>query len=158
MREVRVVAASYLTAWDEALSNSEINKMNRGCGKLGSSIRRKYYNTHAMNRVLFAIQLDNLDNAHLEQFVHSGHLVGHAEDVLDCLGHSAVRQEHKRVPLARRIGFGSEECLNELRCIGNEVLEFAVDSIDGENGVFANVRMPMLQTRSADGDERFEEF
>lgn len=48
--------------------------------------------------------------------------------------------------------------MNEFRCVRYEVLEFAIDGVDGKYGVLANIRMPMLETGPAEGDERLEEF
>jgi hypothetical protein len=42
--------------------------------------------------------------------------------------------------------------MHELGCIGNEVLELAVDGVDGEDGVLADVGMAVLETGADDGD------
>ena len=89
-------------------------------------------------------------------FVHTRDLVEHLQDVLHCLRHRAVRQEHERVSLARRVGLGNEECLNEFRRIGDEVLKFAVDRVDGEDGILPDVGVTVLETGSTDGDEGLE--
>ena len=65
-----------------------------------------------MGRVLFTIQLDNLDDAHLKQLVHVWDLVEVLQDILHGLGHSAVRQEHKSVSFASGVRLGGEERLN----------------------------------------------
>lgn len=65
-----------------------------------------------MNRVSFTVQLDNLYDAHLKQFVHAWNLVEVLQDILHSFGHSAVRQEHKSVSFASGIRFGSKECLD----------------------------------------------
>lgn len=51
-----------------------------------------------MDRIPFAVQLDDLDDAHLEQLVHVRNLVEMLQDVFHSLGHGAVRQEHESVP------------------------------------------------------------
>lgn len=38
------------------------------------------------------------------------------------------------------------------------MLELAVDGVDGEDSVFADVRLPVLQAGTAGGDKRFEEL
>lgn len=69
-----------------------------------------------------------------------------------------MRQEHKRVTLARRIALHSEEGLEELWCVRNEGLVFAVDGVDGKDGVFADVGVTVLEAGATDWDERLEEF
>ena len=73
---------------------------------------QKVWLTDPMNRVPFAVQFDNLDDAHLKQLVHVWNLVEVVEDVLYSLGHGAVRQEHESVSFASGIRLGSEECLD----------------------------------------------
>jgi hypothetical protein len=109
-----------------------------------------------MHRVLLTIQLDNLDNTHLQQLVHRRDLIKHAQHIFHSLGHRAISQKHESVPFTRRVRFGSEEGLNEFRRVGDEVLEFAVDGVYGKDGVLADVGMAMFETGSADGDEWFE--
>lgn len=92
-----------------------------------------------MNRILFAIQFYNLNNAHLQQFIHPRDLVGHAQNVLYCLRHSAVSKEDERVPLACCIRFSGEESFNEFRRVRYEVFEFPIDGIDGKDSVLANI-------------------
>ena len=48
--------------------------------------------------------------------------------------------------------------MHELGGVGDEVLKLAVDGVDSEHGVFADVRVPVLQAGAAGGDEGFEEF
>ena len=69
-----------------------------------------------------------------------------------------MRQEHKCVPLARRVRLGREERLHEFRSIGYEVLEFAVDCVDREDGVFADVGVAVFEAGTADWDKWLEEF
>ena len=111
-----------------------------------------------MRRLLLAIQPNHLNNAHLQQLVHPRDLVEHRDDVLDGLGHRALREEHERIPLARRVRLGGEERLDELGRVGDEVLELAVDRVHGEDGVLAHVRVPVLEARAARRDERLEEL
>ena len=106
-------AASYFTACDEEFSNSDTRRMNRGCrregqGKYGKKIRL----TDPVDRVPLAVQLDDLDDAHLKQLVHVWDLVEVLQDVFHSLGHSAVRQENKSVSFASGIRLGGEKCLD----------------------------------------------
>lgn len=64
-------------------------------------------------------------------------------------------EEHESVALARRVRFGDEERVHELRGIGNEVLEFAIDGVEGEDGILPDIRMPVFETRSTRWNERF---
>ena len=105
-----------------------------------------------------AVLPDDLNDAHLQQLVHPRDLVEHRHDVLDGLGHRALREEHERIPLARRVRLGGEERLDELRRVGDEVLELAVDRVHGEDGVLAHVRVPVLEARAARRDERLKEL
>ena len=109
-----------------------------------------------MRRLLLAIQPNHLDDAHLQQLVHGRDLVKHLQDVLDSLRHGALREEHERIPLARRVRLGGEERLDELGRVGDEVLELAVDRVHGEDGVLAHVRVPVLEACAARRDERLE--
>ena len=110
---MRIPAASYFTACDEELSNSDVRRMNRGCRRRGQDVfGQKVWLTDPVNRVPFAVQLNNLDDAHLKQLVHVGDLVEVLQDILHSLGHSAVRQKHKRVSFASRIRLGGEERLD----------------------------------------------
>jgi hypothetical protein len=69
-----------------------------------------------------------------------------------------VREENKRVTLAGRIGLCRKESLHELRGIRDEVLKFSIDGVDGEDGVFANVGVTVLEARTAGWNEGFEEL
>ena len=92
-----------------------------------------------MSCLLLAIQPDHLNNAHLQQLVHRRDLVEHLQDILDRLGHRALREEDERIALARRVRLRREERLDELGRVGDEVLELAVDRVHGEDGVLAHV-------------------
>ena len=109
-----------------------------------------------MRRLLLTIQTDNLDDTHLQEFIHRRDLVEHLKDILDRLGHRALGQENKRVAFARRVGLRGEESLDELRRIGDEVLELAIDRVYGEHGVLAYVRMPVLEAGAARRNEGLE--
>ena len=109
-----------------------------------------------MSCLLLAIQPDHLNNAHLQQLVHTRNLIEDLQDVLDRLGHRALGQENKRVAFARRVGLRGEESLDELRRIGDEVLELAIDRVYGEHGVLAYVRMPVLEAGAARRNEGLE--
>ena len=74
------------------------------------------------------------------------------------LGYRALREEDKRIPLARRVRLGGEERLDELGRVGDEVLELAVDRVHGEDGVLAHVRVSVFQARAHGGDERLEQL
>lgn len=69
-----------------------------------------------------------------------------------------MREEDERVPFTCGISFGNEKRVHELRRIWYKVLEFAIYGINGEDSVFADVRVAMLETRPTSGDKRFEEF
>jgi hypothetical protein len=73
-------------------------------------------------------------------------LIMHLRYVFDSLWHSAVREECKRVALACSVRFGSQERLNELRCIRNEVFVLSVNGVYRENSVFSNVRVSVFKT------------
>ena len=111
-----------------------------------------------MRRVRLAVLADDLDDAHLQQLIHTRNLVEHLNDPLDRLRHGAVREEDERIPLARRVGLGREERLDELGRIGDQVLELAVDGVDREDGVLADVGVSMFEAGAADWDEGFEDF
>ena len=114
--------------------------------------------TYPMGRVRLAIQPNDLDDTHLQQFVHARDLVEHLDDPLDRLRHGAVREEDERVTLARRVGLGGKERLDELWSIGNEVLEVAVDGVDRKDGVLPDVGMAVLEARPANRDEGLEDL
>lgn len=111
-----------------------------------------------MRGVCLAVQANDLNNAHLQQLIHARNLVKDLQNVLHSFWHRKVREEYERVPLARRVGLGSEERLNELRRIGNEVLELAVNGVYSEDGVLAHVGVTVFKTRATDGDEGLENF
>lgn len=121
----------------------------------GSRLRVRSY---LVRRLLLAVQPDDLDNAHLQQLVHTRDLVKHLHNVLDRLRHRAVREEHERVPLARRVRLRREERLQQLGRVGDEVLELAVDRVHREHRVLAHVRVPVLEARAAYGHERLEQL
>jgi hypothetical protein len=50
-----------------------------------------------------------------------------------------MRQEDKGIPFAGGVSFCDEERVHELWRIRNEVFEFAVDRIDGEDSVLAHI-------------------
>ena len=109
-----------------------------------------------MRRLLLTIQPNHLNNAHLQQLVHPRDLIEHRHDVLDGLGHRALREEHERIPLARRVGLRGEEGLDEFGRVGNEMLEFAVDGVHCEDRVLAHVRVSVLQAGAAGRDQRLQ--
>lgn len=45
--------------------------------------------------------------------------------------------------------------MHEFWGIGDEMLKFAVDGVDGEDRVLANVRVSVLEAGTAGRDERF---
>ena len=108
--------------------------------------------------IRLAVLPDDLNDAHLQQLVHRRNLVEHLQDVLHGLRHSAVRKEHERVPLARRIGLGRQERLDELGRVGDKVLVLAVDGVHGEDGVLAHVGVSVLEACAASGDKWFEKL
>ena len=114
--------------------------------------------THLVRGLLFTIQPNDLDDAHLQKLVHARDLVEHLQDIFDCFGHRALREEDERVALARRVGLGSEEGLNELRRVGDEMLELAIDRVHGKDGVLADIRVPVLEARAADRNEGLQKL
>lgn len=114
--------------------------------------------THLVCRLLLAIQPDHLNDAHLQQLVHPRNLIEHRHDPLYRLGHRTLCKEHERIALARRVRLGGEERLDEFGCIGDKVLEFAVDRVHGEDGILAHVRVSVLETCAAGGDQRLKEL
>jgi hypothetical protein len=66
-----------------------------------------------------------------------------------------VREEHESVALAGCVRFGCKKSLHELWRVRDEVLEFAVDGVYGEDGILADVRMAVFEARTAGRDERF---
>ena len=119
---------------------------------------RRPSSTHLVRRLLLAVQVDHLNDAHLQQLVHRRDLVEHLQDVLDCLGHRALREEDERIALARRVRLRGEERLDELGRVGDEVLVLPVDRVHGEDGVLAHVRVSVFQARAHGGDERLEQL
>ena len=111
-----------------------------------------------MSCLLLAIQPDHLNNAHLQQLVHTRNLIEDLQDVLDRLGHCALREKDECIALARRVRFRGKERLNELGRVGDEVLELAVDRVYSKDGVLADVRVSVLETCAAGGDQRLKEF
>jgi hypothetical protein len=111
-----------------------------------------------VGRVIFAVQPNDLNDAHLQQLVQSRYLIVNAQYPLDRFWHRAVGQKDERVPLARRVRLGSEERLHQFGSVRDEMFEFAVDRVDGEHGVFAHVRMAVFETRSTGWDKGFKEF
>ena len=107
---------------------------------------------------MLTIQPDHLNDAQLQLLVHARDLVVHAQDILHRAGHRAVRQEHKRVALARRVALRREERVDELGRVGDEVLVLPVDRVHGEDGVLAHVRVSVFQARAHGGDERLEQL
>jgi hypothetical protein len=95
-------------------------------------------------RIVLAIQPDNLNDAHLQRLIQRPDRVVDIEDIFHRLGHRAMGQKHECITLAGRVAFGSEEGGHELGSIGYKVFEFAVDGIEGEDRVFANIRMTMF--------------
>lgn len=111
-----------------------------------------------MRSLLLAVKTNNFDDTHLKEFIHARDLVEHLEDVLDRLGHRALREEYESVALASCVRLGREERLDEFRRVGDEVLKFAVDRVHGEYGVLAHIRVSVFEACAAGGDEGFEEF
>ena len=111
-----------------------------------------------MAGVSLAVSPNDFDDAHLECLVQRADRIGYADDVFDSLWHIAVRQKHKCVALARRVRFRHKESVHELCRVWNEVFEFAVDGVEREDGVLANVGMAMFEALATSWDEGFEQF
>ena len=108
--------------------------------------------------IRLAVLPDDLNDAHLQQLVHSGNLVDDGDDVLDRLGHRALREEDKRIALARGVALCREEGVDELWRVGDEVLVFAVDGVHGEHRVLADVGVAVLEAGAHDRDQRLEQL
>ena len=92
-----------------------------------------------MSRITLAVYSDNFYDAHLKSFVQGTDGFVNAEDVFNGLGHRAMGEENEGVAFAGGVALGNEERVHELRSVGYKVFEFAVDGIQGENRVFADV-------------------
>ena len=108
--------------------------------------------------VRLAVQPYDVDDRHLEQLVEPGDLVVDLAHVLDGARHSTVGEEDERIAFARGIALRREEGVDELGCVGDEVLVLAVDGEDGEDGVLGDVGVPVLEAGADCGDEGFEEL
>jgi hypothetical protein len=100
-------------------------------------IRKK--ETHPVGGVGLAVQPNDLDDSHLQRLVQGRYSVIYAEDILDGFRHGALGQEYEGVAFACGVRFSDKKSENEFRGIRNEVLEFPVDRVDGENGVLSDV-------------------
>ena len=117
---------------------------------------RRPVTTHLMSCLLLAIQPDHLNNAHLQQLVHTRNLIEDLQDVLDCLGHCALREKDECIALARGVALRGKEGVDELRRVGDEVLVFAVDRVYREYGVLPDICVAVLQTGAHDRDQRLK--
>ena len=108
--------------------------------------------------VRLAVQPYDVDDRHLEQLVEPGDLVVDLAHVLDRAGHSTVGEEDERIAFARGIALRREEGVDELGGVGDEVLVLAEDGEDGEDGVLADVGVPVLEAGADGGDEGLEEL
>jgi hypothetical protein len=97
-----------------------------------------------MRRIVLAIQPDNIDYGHLQQLVETADLIMHLRYVLDSLWHRAVCEKDKCIALAGGVRLGSQERLYELWCVWYEALVLSVDSVNGKDGVFSDVGVPMF--------------
>lgn len=66
-----------------------------------------------------------------------------------------MREENKSISLARCVRLGGKESLHELGRVGNEVLKFAIDRVNRENGIFADIGVTVFETSAASRDKRF---
>jgi hypothetical protein len=92
-----------------------------------------------MRGVVLAVQSDHFYNAHLQEFVKPSDLVVHAQDPFHSFRHSTVRKKHEGVTLAGCVRLSGKEGLHKLWRIWDEILEFAIDGVHCEYGVFSNV-------------------
>lgn len=67
-------------------------------------------------------------------------------------------KEHEGISFTCWIRFGNKECMHEFWSIGDEMFEFTIDRVDGENCVFADIGMSMFQTWTTGRHKGFEEF
>lgn len=111
-----------------------------------------------MVSITLAIQPNDLNNAHLQQLIHARNLIHNRHDILHGLRHRAIRKENECVALACCVGLGREEGLDEFWCIRDEVLEFTIDVVHGENSVLADVGVTVFEAGTACGDEGFKEL
>ena len=108
-------------------------------------VKADLLSTYPVRSVRLAIQTDDLDDAHLQQLIHTRNLVEHLNDPLDRLRHGAVREEDERIPLARSVGLRGKEGLNELWCVWNERFVITVDGIDREDSVLPDVGVTVFK-------------
>ena len=108
-----------------------------------------------MRRIILAILPYNLDDAHLQRRVHHTDVIIHSQDPFSCLGQRTIGKEHEGVTFARCVGFGCKERLHELWRVRDEVLELAVDGVDGKYSVLADVGMAVFETRATCRNEWF---
>lgn len=92
-----------------------------------------------MRCLRLAVQPNNLDNAHLQQLVHTRDLIEHLNDVLHSLGHGTIREEHESITLACRIRLSSKERLDQFRSVWDQAFNFSVYVVYRENGILADV-------------------
>lgn len=111
-----------------------------------------------MRGLCLTIQPNDFNDSHLQQLVHRGYLIEDLEYILHSLGHGAVGQEYKCIALARRVGLGGQERLDELRRVRDEVVELAVDGVDSKHRALADVRMAVFEAGAANGDEGLEDL
>ena len=77
-------------------------------------------------------------------------------DIQRMLRHQ-LRSRCSRTNLSRWMG-DSEESRHELGGIGDKILEFAVDRVQGKDRIFAHIWMSVFEARAAGGYQRFQQF
>ena len=102
-----------------------------------------------MRRVGLAIQSNHFDYAQLQLLIEAGYLIINAQHVFHRAGHRAVRKEDKSVAFATRVALRHKEGLYEFWGVGYEVLKCAIDGVDGEDGVFADVGVSVFEAGAA---------
>lgn len=103
--------------------------------------------THSVRSLGLGFQPNELNHGHLHQLIHRIQAIQHADKVPDCDGLSNVAERHKRVSLARCVGFGREKGLKEFGRVGDEVFVGLVDCENGKDGVFADKGVAVLLQR-----------
>jgi len=100
---VKLVAASYLTALDGALSSSEMHLIH--LAYKSASIIARSKTTHPVPALRLSFLAHQLDHRHLHQLVHAADLIKVVQQVSHRGRLRDLAQRDESVALARRVGF-----------------------------------------------------
>lgn len=152
---VSVVAASYFTAWEEAFRSSKIHRMYLAYTFIRGVSDEIGKGSYAVRRIIFTIQPDNLNDAHLQSLVQRPNRIIYRHDIFDCLGHRAVSKEYESIALAAWVMLGHKERMHQLWGVGNEMFELAVYRVEGEDCVLPDIGMSVFETSPTGGNQGF---